>query len=359
MFKRKTIRYVDVEEMKELLEYARKYRFVIFGPPELPLMLYAYVEDTMSYVRLTMKYNEKACTWIFRKDLVDCREQITGMDAYTELAKDYVRATGEKIPLIEEPVGSARALLSFRNDTNQKRMKAICYDQNSAYAIAMTKPMPDTRHLIGEYRKVQDGEIGFRDLELAPVEGWTFNTTPCLQMVLPGEGTAEKIFPSMPSPFTAFSQRWFIRKLEGDTPQMRHKAKQMLVFSVGYLQRKNPYLRAAVVEYANKSIRSVIDKNTIYCNTDSIVSLEERPDLNIGEYLGQFKIEHQGDFAHVGFNYQWNLDKPSYRGIPNSWFPEDWDILKDPSPENHNIYELDRTTLEIIDYTKEWNNNEI
>lgn len=352
MFKRKKIRFVDVNEMRELLDYAKKFRFIIFGEPEYPVLYYAYIHDTMSHIYLTMRKLNEVCTWVFRKDVIDSTEEITGMDAYMELAKDYKRVTGGKIPIIEEDVGSARAILAYNEDYNRKRVTAKCYDQNSAYAIAMMQPMPFTNALAGMNRKVEDGEIGFVNMEVLPRKGWVMNCEPCLQMILPGEGTASYIFKSMNSPFKAFAQRWFIRKLESSGPA-KHKAKQMIVYSVGYLQRKNPFLRAAVVEYANRSITSLMDENTIYVNTDSIVSTADRNELPIGENLGQFKIEHQGEFAHVGFNYQWNDDKPSYRGIPKSWFPEDYDILRDGIPRNGNLYELDRTTLEIYDYTKE------
>lgn len=351
MFKRRRIYYVNVDEMRNLLKYACDYKYIIFGEPEYPLTFYAYIEDTKCFIKLTMRYGEKAGTWVFRKDLIDCQEEITGLDAYIELSKDYKRATGEKIPLIDYDVGSARAILSYNTEYNNKRVQAWCYDQNSAYAIAMLQDMPNTHEMIGTNRNVKDGEIGFINIEMKKTPKWVYNDEPCLQMVLPGEGIASYIFPSMESPFKSFSQRWFVRKQEATTSEAKHKAKQMLVYSVGYLQRKNPFLRAAVVEYANRSIRKVIDLDTtIYCNTDSIVSVCKRDDLPIGDYLGQFKVEHEGLFAHKGFNYQWNYDKPSYRGIPNAWFCDGWDILKDDIPGNNNIYELDQTTLEIYDY---------
>lgn len=355
MFKRKKIRFVDVDEMRELLAYAKKFRYIIFGEPESPLSYYAFIEDTMTRVKLTMFYKGEGCTYVFRKDLLDSMEEITGLDAYQQLTKDYSRRMGHTVPFFEDEFGSARAILAFKNEYNFRRVNAICYDQNSAYALAMMKPMPRTEELAGRDRPVRDGEIGFANVEMREIKGWTMNTDQCLQMILPGEGYASYIFPSMDSPFTAFAQRWFVRKLESQDPKLRHKAKQMLVFSIGYLQRKNPFLRAAVVEYANRMILDVADENTIYINTDSITSLTERT-LPMGENLGQFKIEHEGEFAHVGFNYQWNTDKPAYRGIPKEWFPDGWDILKHQLPSNGNIYEFDRTTLEIYDHTKEIQN---
>lgn len=93
-----------------------------------------------------------------------------------------------------------------------------------------------------------------------------------------------------------------------------------------------------------------MDENTIYVNTDCIVSVKERDDLEIGEEVGQFKLERDGeDFACNGDVHQWNLEKPAYPGIPKEWFlkfPE-WDLLKDPPPPNQNIYQFNQTTFQL------------
>ena len=117
------------------------------------------------------------------------------------------------------------------------------------------------------------------------------------------------------------------------------------------MQKTNPFIRAKIIYEANKMISDLIDENTLYCNTDSIVSLTERKDIKLGNNIGQFKIEHQGDFAYIGFNYQWNRDVPSYRSIQKSAFKEGYDMLKDPLPArgsgnivtyNENTYRLEK-----------------
>ena len=48
-----------------------------------------------------------------------------------------------------------------------------------------------------------------------------------------------------------------------------------------------------------------MDENTLFSNTDSIVSLVPRSDLKISDNIGDFKIEHQGDFIYLdAYHYQ-------------------------------------------------------
>ena len=62
--------------------------------------------------------------------------------------------------------------------------------------------------------------------------------------------------------------------------------------------------------------------------------------LKIGKGIGEWKIEHEGEFAFDGFNYQWDLEAPHFRGTSRNWFDDGWDILKDKLPKNGNIYEI-------------------
>ena len=119
--------------------------------------------------------------------------------------------------------------------------------------------------------------------------------------------------------------------------------------AVGYLQRVNPILRTFVLSYANERIKSFVDENTLYSNTDSIVSLVQRPDIeeHLSNEIGDWKLEHQGDFAFKGFCYQWNYNAPSYRGISKAWFKPEYDILKDELPKHGNKYYFNKDTVQI------------
>lgn len=349
-FVKKRIEYIDdVDEFNRLLKIARDNRLVKLGPcTSREVGPIAYIDDKLTTIELTLKQG-KACTYVFNKTFNTQPKTITGLDAYIQLAKSFVKATGYKIPEYDRSIGSATALLGYRPDiADHQRVQAVSYDVNSAYGWAMTQPMPDTRKPAAVCGRVGKNQVGFIVDDEEEIDGFITSGTISLQMVHEGR-KAEFIFDLMDSPFTEFANKWYKKKSEPKNQDEKDKAKQMLCYSVGYLQRKNPFLRAAIVEYTNQFIRSLIDKNTIYVNTDCIISTEPR-ELPIGKAMGQFKKDHEGMFANSGFNYQWDLEIPKYRGIPKAWFPENWDILTDPVPCNRNIYELNGITLQMEAY---------
>lgn len=342
--RQKRIYINDVEEFNKLLAIARDDRVPVMHAPEPGQIIscMAFIDDKLTKTELTLKSGSVA-TYVFNKDCRKDEQEISGLDAYNQIAKAFSTATGYKIPLYDQDIGSAVAILAYRPEFEENRIQAYSYDQNSSYGWALTQPMPDTREIVGYCDTVKPGQIGFIMDDEPPIPNFISAGGAGLRMVREGGG-AEYIFNAMESPFKKFAELWYSRKLK---PETKSKAKQMLCYSVGYLQRKNPFLRAAVVEYANQYIRSLIDENTIYVNTDCIISTQPRDDLPIGQGLGEFKEDHKGLFANVGFNYQWNDNIPIYRGIPKTWFKEGWDILKDPIPDNQNIYELNAITLQM------------
>lgn len=211
---------------------------------------------------------------------------------------------------------------------------AICYDMNNAYGWALEQPIPDTSHL-ERARKLKDGEMGFLTAEDETSAGWG------RKLVMAAPGTfAEFVFPIMESPYKKFVQKWFRERLHSDDPKIKGKAKAVINESIGYLQFKNPFIRACVVERTSARIRSFMDADTIYSNTDSICSARERPELPVSAELGDFKIEHRGAVSVKGYNYQWNKGLPTYRGIPKSAFrrfeekeARPFDLLKDEPPD--------------------------
>ena len=68
-------------------------------------------------------------------------------------------------------------------------------------------------------------------------------------------------------------------------------------------------------------MESIRDENTLLSVTDSIVSLTERPDLIIGDDLGQFKKEYVGGINfNQTTNYTRDDGKINQRGIPKDVF---------------------------------------
>lgn len=317
-----------------------------------------YLVDKLKFVELTCLYDGEYQTFVFDKATGKPKNALinaaAGMNAYACCR----RMLGENNNLIPNIVPdeilneygknvlpfSASPIL-YKNDKYEYMAnKAVGYDMNSAYSFAMLQDMPDTRCIktvkgLLHYNEgiVTENLIGFNSNgELVPV----------------GEYAIYR-FKKIPSPFRHFIEYYYNMKKNAKKPEERERAKRILNLAVGYFQRTNPFIRAAIVSGANNLIRSLMDENTIYCNTDSIVSLKRRPELEIGDGIGQWKIEHKGIFKYEGMNYQWNNELPAYRGVPKEWFPKKWDLLKDPLPINGNLYELDVETYLIKRVVKE------
>lgn len=330
--------YVDANQLSEHLEYCYKFRDIqkrakldseVIG-------FNAFLEDKLIQVRLTYKKGSKACTYIFYKDGRKENQKINGGDAFKILNQYY------HIPRFSDAsiLGmTSSPFLYYNPKYNRQRVKAIGYDMNSAYSFAMLKNMPDTS-VTPRQGTIKPGEIGFIEIENP-------NNTNQMILVPKFTGFSLWIFPEIESPFKKFVKTWYKRK---QNKESKEKAKQVLNYSVGYLRKVNPFLYATILYYARIKIESLIDENTIYCNTDSIVSITPRDDLKLGIDIGEWKIEHQGDFAYKEYNYQWNLEAPAYRGKSKKWFKEGWDLLKDKLPLEKNIYRINNFKVEGVNY---------
>lgn len=333
-----------VEEMNEHLAFVNQFRRCYEGDYDKKCRLStinAFYSDKLVRFLLTYKVGKKkAATYVFSKSGGEITNQEYALEAWTNLNQYY------KVPELDMAIWGSMSASPYRFTDKRysgKRVKAWSYDVNSAYAAAMLMDMPDTSK---ECRQgyVEEGEIGFK---LLP----KFNDDGDMCVAITEKGKySNYIYPLMPSPFKKFVEKWYKIKKETKDKKEKEKAKAMLVCAVGFLQRRNPALRAAIITYANNFIRDRMDENTIYVNTDCIVSLVPRDDLEIGEEVGQFKLEREGeDFACNGDVHQWNLEKPAYPGIPKEWFlrfPE-WDLLKDPPPPNQNIYQFNPITFQL------------
>ena len=326
MFTRNKVKYCDFAEINEHLQYCYRYREIIFRQKMKgeTFGLKAFVVDRLKYFEITYKYGNDPCTYIFDKSSGDTEDhqQITGLEAYRVL--NMYTHINRVIESKEDAPFSARALLWKNNKYEGKRIQAYSYDMNSAYSYAMIQDMPDTS-VPPKAKVIGAGEIGFDVNGNRQTSGYSIY-----------------VFRLIESPFKKFVQTYYDKKNKAKTKAERRRAKEYLNFCVGFLQNRDPFTRAQIVGLANDLILSLIDENTLYCNTDSIVCLKEREDLKLGDNIGEWKIEHRGDFAYVGFNYQWNLDKPSIRGKTKSYFKDNWDILKDELPECNNSYYFDR-----------------
>ena len=348
--KRMRIEYITWKQMNDHLAYCYKFRSIKMSEPtgEELIGTNAYIENKLVYFKLTYKRGTKVSTYVCRKDDQDGTQFTNGVEAYAIL-QHYYKCPDMRLDkritnglLYDSKSGkfllSARPLLYMNPKFNKTRNEAIGYDINSSYSYAMLNDMPDTS-VPFRTGTVKTGEIGFKE----DGEG---NFVP----VFEGHFSLW-IFPIIKSPFERFVNTWYARKVNSTTQEERLKAKGILNYCIGYLQKTNPFLRATIIYYANKKIEDLIDENTLYCNTDAIVSLKPL-NLDIGPKIGQFKIEHKGKFAYNGYNYQWDYDIPSYRHVSKAWFKKGFDILKDTPPKSGNLIEFKNYKLREIDYGK-------
>lgn len=353
MYRGKNIKFITIDEFNEHLAYCKRNRKIIFEPrKKAEHALIANLVIDIVNIYLTYRRADKTVTYSTRLDGGEAVNKITGLLAYQTLCKYY------KIPNLKDNkyyhrkekkvnnrsqiswIVQAASPLLWSNTEKSGKLYENCieYDMISAYAWALSQPLPDTSKKPKFYADVQPGEIGF-----------------FLDGTITFTEHAPIVFPLMESPFTRFVQKWFGIKKYGNEEEKK-KAKQMLNFCVGYMQRTNPFLRNTVVNRCNIKMESLIDEETtLYCNTDCLVSIVKRDDLDVGSSVGQFHIEHQGTFAYKGLNYQWNYEYPKYRGVPKKWFENfenkhkrKWTILDDPVPhEDDSEFYFDEKQLQI------------
>lgn len=195
----------------------------------------------------------------------------------------------------------------------------ICYDRNKAYLATCRHLLLPLEYLGNLYRCPKKGEIGFNTTGI-PIYG-------------PSDTRCKYIFESgyLPS-----LDKWVDNRIEAldnaTTKEEKRTIKDGINIAIGNLGNKdterkciNRAIRNTIVYTMNKFIDDLIDDNTLYSNTDSIVSLTSRPDLKISDKVGDFKIEHKGDFTYVGTNYQWNEGEVSGK---NSNLQAIWEKVK-------------------------------
>lgn len=350
-FKRKRIEYVGLKEWEKHLKFCKANRVLRMGPRTEHHCMIANIEIKITTIMLTYRKADATITYVSRLDSYEMDQEIDGVLAYNTMCRYY------KVPdLRENPnfgyekgldnkarwyIASTKHLQYYNPKYNGQRIEnCIGYDLNSAFSYAMLQPIPDTSQNPIIYGKVNEGQIGFQaDGSVA------------------FKGPALFVFPLMESPFKKFIETWYCRKQSPDK-KLHNKAKQILNYCVGYLQRINPFIRNCIVTRSNNFISSLIDENTLYCNTDSIVSMKQRIDIeqNIGKEIGQWKVEHYGAFAYNKFTYQWNDKNPTYKGVPKGWFSQfekehgrPFDMLIDTRPSSDdNIAYFDEEKMELI-----------
>lgn len=355
MFKRNRIKKISGEEFAERLLYCRDHRRVYYGPKgNTPFKgINAFLE--VKEVTLSLTYRDAAgipCTYTMRADDAPIAGACTGLEAYRILCRYYKVPDLRKHPKLSKWCGGARegkisaSPIQYTNPKyDHTRNRAYGYDINSAYSWAMLQPMPDTTVEPKYNSLIGPNEIGFKVVQ---------DDDGGRSTVAVRQGYASVVYPLVESPFKRFVHTWYERKrLAPSGSDARNRAKSVLNYVVGYLQKVNPFYRTTIITYCNERIRSLIDDNTLSCNTDSIVSLQPRTDLSISDGIGDFKVEHDGYYAYIGTSYQWTGERAHIRGVNALALGGDFDLLTDKPKQVEYRWKYDAVTVSIIDTTKE------
>ena len=356
MFRQKKIVYVnDVDELNQILQVVKASTGIVYDSwhnklnvaRKISLATHSFVTDAPVTFTVTTKYYPllkdmtskfSPCTFIFRKD-GEQQACISPTACYSTMQRYYNApdfCEDRRLNLQMTAKGSfalsAAPVVGYNSALDKQEHYVYVYDLNSAYASIMIGKIPDT----SSYRLhdvVGEGEIGF---------------LLCDKLPLIHSGYADIVFKLVDSPYKDFAKKYYTIK-KYSTGEAKARAKAMLVYSVGYLQRHNPFIRAYIVNSCNEYIESMIDSDTIMWNTDAIYSLKPRDDIEIGNEIGQFKLEYEGYMRHIGCNYQYvDSGKVSYRGIPKKWFRVGFNILTDDLPqEDCNLYYFNKDTFKM------------
>ena len=373
MFKNKRIVYIhDVEEMNKHLDFCKRYR--LEAPSEAWVKLQrlprAYYTLEIMYARIILRYSGNGLPYteyIFYMDGSEHQQTISGMRAFNVLQRMSHRGVVDLTNNYEYynqnygiwNLGTIAGLIYFNPKYSGGRYEnCVCYDRRSAYSAAMLEPIPNTNVLPKKNTYVGKGEIGFRLMRKGINDEEYF-------YALFNEGElAQYVYPAIESPFKSFVDYFYKKRAKAKGVEA-DRLKQMLNYAVGYIRRKNPFIHSCILSRARYYIESLIDENTLYSNTDSIISRVPRPDLDalVGNEVGQFKIEHKGSFAFNESGYQWNKEVPSIRGRSKEWFknayPNGFDILNDEIPfMEWNRYEYDKEKGKIIECDLKQNTQE-
>ena len=329
------------EEFNAKLKKVKFGHIIVFGEkPKNGSRKLAWITFDATKVFLTFRETTRLISYFTRLDRDSETCYVTPIQVWIDLIATCGR---ENIPNLRGKYGYKEIKYGIRGDSkvkweiecpggyhyhNEKLVDTYIencygYDINSSYSFAMTKDMPDTRVKPKLNCKVNKGEIGFcRDGSVC-LDGW-----------------AEFVFPLIKSPFIPFIDKYYPLKVKSaKNRQNKAKYKQILNIPTGYVQRLNPFLRNAIIYYAKEYVKQFIDENTLYVNTDSIISSVERPDIPIHPTeLGKFKCDHRGTFMYWAQGcYEWNGEKHN-QGIP-LYMLNNSGVLK---------YKFDKEKMEVV-----------
>lgn len=266
----------------------------------------AYLYQGKSWLKLTYKKGKNQEDWVsictnlaqdYNKDFKE-GTQIKGAEAYR-----YFRRFVEIEDFVPEDLAFNPCLpFQYKNDNyiGKRIDNCIGYDLNKAY-LSFCKDLKGPIKFLRYNSYPNEGEVGYDaagNMLIGPSDHM------CVYIFTYG------LIPGI--------NNWVTKLADKINTTEDPKYKQYANYAIGYLVYHHPILRHTIMLKAESTMKGLIDSNTLYSNTDSLVSMVERPDLTISDQVGDFKIEHQGSFIFYSQGkYQWNtgMQNISAKGV--------------------------------------------
>lgn len=344
-----------VDEMNEILREAQEMCANIyynkFDSRNDTMKWNAYIEDDDYKIKLTYKPFKNAITYIFDKD-GKYQIQIEPKNCVSQMSRAYkIERTKEILNI--DPIDIPAAIPFYYKNMKYdgKAVNAYEYDLSQAYAQMLKLPLPITSSMKRNAKLNKSTQIGFLCInkDLLLIEN-NYDIE------------CDYVFDTMQSPYIKWIDRLFERCDKATDNNAKTEVKSIYRFAVGDLQNINPFWRATIVGRCNELVKSYMNEDTIYCNTDSIVSTTRRLDLEADtQFKWKLKRVNEVFKWQLGKkNYQWNDETPTMRGplkryieYYNKTHDKNWDILADTIPDNlEHQYKLNRETLQIEENTE-------
>lgn len=343
------VRLNDINEFKAVLENVKQTCLNIYFRKRdfyEDICQNAYIEEKDTKYRITYKPGKKAVTFEFDRD-GEYLIQLAPKEAVRRMSCAFkIQRTEEIMKIHPDKIESAKPLLYKNDDFDGMAVEAYEYDLSEAYAQMLRLPLPDLKTARYD-AKINEGQVGF------------YAIGPYLYCSFEVGKDCQYVFDLMDSPYC----KWLDgidKKIKKATEKSQVlELKSLYRYAIGDLQNLNPFWRCIVVDRCNQLVMKYVDKNTVYCNTDSIVSITRRLDIeNDQEFKWSLKREKEiFKWQRNKMNYQWNLEVPMYKGpykraieYFNKTHDRKWDILVDGIPEQcKHKYTIDKETLKIYE----------
>lgn len=357
-----------------------------------------YIHETPARYNITCKLikNRKNITFTFNRNGEPIKSDMTVASAVRQLSKAYkiqdlknlrFDELGEIIYTEDESLEPVFRFENFFDDmkiTGYKRIigsatpyhfadfgrigghtvKAYEYDMQSAYLQVLAAVRLPILKTLKFNAIVGDNQVGFRSY-------FKFGKYKVLKFTYTKGEQCEFVFDlTQNAPY----KTWALKKMqeiqECEDPNLKASLKDIPRFAVGQLQNRNPFRRCIVVETCNKIILGLEDENTIYSNTDSIVSLVERKDLEENKDW-KFKCKRKNEdftLSPTSMLYQWNDEPPVVGGFAKFFIEyynftneQKWRLNIDSIPDAlETLYKIEvknnKLVLKINEEIKTWVN---